>query len=90
MNKIGYFLIVMLFLICFLPNCQPKQNVLNDNQIGEQIRKARLTKQLSQQNLADSLQISAAALSLIEDGFAAALPSSLKKIETILEIKINQ
>ncbi len=66
--------------------CNSKQNVstANFNGIGEQIRKARLGRELSQEQLADSIQISAAALSLIEDGLASPLPHKLKQIKLIL------
>jgi len=74
-----------------LAGCESKQNVANlpANPIGEQIRRARLAQQISQQQLADSLRMSALSLSLIEDGFASPLPYKIKQMEQMLNTRFD-
>jgi len=85
----NYLLLFCLGLL--LSGCESKQNVANlaNNPIGEQIRKARLSQQISQQQLADSLRMSAVSLSLIEDGFASPLPYKLKQMERMLNTRFD-
>ncbi len=88
--KYRFFFVVALLALGIWA-CGSKQNVVNPplNPIGEQIRKVRLAQQISQQQLADSLGVSAVSLSLIEDGFASPLPYKLKQMEQILNTKFD-
>lgn len=56
--------------------------------IGEQIRKERLRKGMSQQQLAEAVSLSQSALSLIEDGLATPIQHKIIAIEEYLGIEL--
>ena len=91
--------LLFIFLICVLVasvlSCQSSKNAetLHDTRmqyrsIGEQIRKERIDRGLSQKELADAVKMSQETLSLIEDGFATPIQHKMVAIEEFLGVEL--
>ena len=94
MNNIFHILLVF-FLSFFLTSCHisksigTERNIEPNNHIGELIRKERISKGLTQEELARAINISQNSLSLIEDGLATPIHYKIKEIEYLLDISLN-
>ncbi len=82
-----------IFLLVFLlQSCTPSEGTDATNfykTVGSQIRKERLERGLSQQDLADSVNITQNSLSLIEDGLATPIHTKLIDIQNFLDVKFE-
>lgn len=79
------------FNACQSHKSAEKSAVLTNEQyrsIGEQIRKERIIKGLTQKELADAVSISQNALSLIEDGLATPIHQKIVAIEEYLGVEL--
>ena len=83
-----------IFLFCFnflilisCSNTDPNSSVLH--KIGEQIRAARIEKGISQEELANAIEMTQSSLSLIEDGLATPVQEKLVAIETYLGVRFE-
>ena len=87
--------VIVLFLLTVLFSCQSNKSVSNlsyqqpNNNMGEVIRKQRIVKGITQEELAKAINISQNSLSLIEDGLATPIHYKIKKIEALLDISLN-
>jgi ribosome-binding protein aMBF1 (putative translation factor) len=87
--------VIVLFLLTVLFSCQSKKSVSNfsyqnpNNNVGEVIRKQRIVKGITQEELANAINISQNSLSLIEDGLATPIHYKIKEIEALLDISLN-
>ncbi|MCH2046565.1 MAG: helix-turn-helix domain-containing protein [Saprospiraceae bacterium] len=59
------------------------------HKIGEQIRAARIEKGISQEELANAIEMTQSSLSLIEDGLATPVQEKLVAIETYLGVRFE-
>jgi ribosome-binding protein aMBF1 (putative translation factor) len=82
--------VILLFVLSFV-SCKTASElpiVKKMPSIGEQIRYERISKGLSQKELADAVKLSAEVLSLVEDGLATPLPSKVAAIQEYLGIEL--
>lgn len=79
----------LMFLILFLMiSCNDGSDKLPDeiyNKIGLEIREARILRGLTQQELADSVDLTQNSLSLIEDGMATPMHTKIIEIQYFLD-----
>lgn len=79
-------LFILLFVSCKTALVQPV--VTKMPSLGEQIRYVRISKGLSQKELADAVKLSIEVLRLVEDGLATPLPSKVAAIQEYLDIEL--
>ena len=88
-----YRLILMMILISLFMACSNENEVKMGKQfyvsVGEQIREHRISIGLSQQELADSVNITQNSLSLIEDGLATPIHTKLILIQDFFDVKFK-
>jgi len=92
-SHLFFFLLLSMLVVC---SCNSAKNtdsydVLTKEQyrsIGEQIRKERINKGMTQQQLAEGVSLSQNALSLIEDGLATPIQHKIVAIEEYLGIEL--
>ena len=93
-KAIGLLLLFVLFIGSIACNSAKKPentDILSKEQyrsIGEQIRKERIRKGMTQQQLAEAVSLSQNALSLIEDGLATPIQHKIIAIEEYLGIEL--
>ncbi len=87
-KRLGSVLLILLIIAC-----QAENNVQMDASfyvsVGEQIRQHRLEKGMTQQALADEVNISQNSLSLIEDGLATPIHTKLILIQDYFQVKFK-
>jgi ribosome-binding protein aMBF1 (putative translation factor) len=90
----NFYLFLLLFFTLSFSSCQNAKLVIKTKEysdqstMGEVIRKQRMIKGMTQEELARAVDISQNSLSLIEDGYATPIFHKMKVIESILEIQL--
>jgi ribosome-binding protein aMBF1 (putative translation factor) len=92
--RINFYLMQLFFFILLFYSCQNSRLILKseDNyfktSLGEIIRKQRMIKGMTQEELAIAVNMSQNSLSLIEDGYATPILHKMEAFESILGIQL--